>query len=135
MIAGVGENKELLTDIAREMEFENHFKLMGYRSDIHDINYASDISVYPSYREGLGIAGLDAVVDGTYLIGSNVRGIKDYIFDDSIGRTFKPSDAKQLSTYILELFNNHCTVPHHESLLAFNIDEVDMKMKKYYSDM
>lgn len=135
LIAGVGENKELLTDIAREMEFENHFKLMGYRSDIHDINYASDISVYPSYREGLGIAGLDAVVDGTYLIGSNVRGIKDYIFDDSIGRTFKPSDAKQLSTYILELFNNHCTVPHHESLLAFNIDEVDMKMKKYYSDM
>lgn len=135
LIAGVGENKKLLTDLAKKMKFENNFKLMGYRSDIHDINYASDISVYPSYREGLGIAGLDAVVDGTYLIGSHVRGIKDYIFDDSIGRTFQPDNAKQLATYILELFNNRRTVPHHKSLLAFNIDEVDEKMKKYYLDM
>lgn len=135
LIAGVGENKELLTNIAKEMEFENNFKLLGYRSDIHDINYASDISVYPSYREGLGIAGLDAVVDGTYLIGSNVRGIKDYIFDDSIGKTFQPNDAKQLSTYISQIFNKRCTVPHHKSLLVFNIDEVDEKMKKYYLDM
>lgn len=135
LIAGVGENKELLTDLAKTMKFENNFKLIGYRSDIHDINYASDVSIFPSYREGLGIAGLDAVVDGTYLIGSNVRGIKDYIFDETIGKIFQPNDAQKLSDYILEAFNQCLKVPHNESLLAFDTDEVDKKMAKYYSNM
>ena len=80
----------------------------------------------------MGIAGLDAVVDGTYLIGSNVRGIKDYIFDETIGKVFQPNDANQLSTHILEVFNKRLTVPYNESLLVFNIDEVDAKMEKYY---
>lgn len=132
LIAGVGENKRILVDMAKSIGFEDHFKLIGYRSDIHDINYASDVSIFPSYREGLGIAGLDAVVDGTYLIGSNVRGIKDYIFDETIGKVFQPNDANQLSTHILEVFNKRLTVPYNESLLVFNIDEVDAKMEKYY---
>ncbi|MCC2744915.1 glycosyltransferase [Leuconostoc lactis] len=135
LIAGVGENKELLTNLAKTMKFKNNFKLIGYRSDIHDINYASDVAIFPSYREGLGIAGLDAVVDGTYLIGSNVRGIKDYIFDETIGKIFQPNDAQKLSDHILEAFNQRLKVPHNESLLAFDTDEVDKKMAQYYSNM
>lgn len=74
VIAGTGNNGDLLRNLAQTFNFGNHFHLLGYRSDIDDINYASDVSIFPSLREGLGVAGLDATVDGTYLLGTKKRG-------------------------------------------------------------
>lgn len=53
VIAGTGNNGDLLRNLAQTFNFENHFHLLGYRSDIDDINYASDVSIFPSLREGL----------------------------------------------------------------------------------
>lgn len=79
LIAGTGPNGELLTSIAESFNFGSNFKLAGYRNDIHDINYASDVSLLPSTREGLPVAGLDAVADGAFFMGGNVRGISDLL--------------------------------------------------------
>jgi glycosyltransferase involved in cell wall biosynthesis len=133
IIAGTGDNENLLNQIAKSFNFENHFRLLGYRNDIHDINYASDISIFPSFREGLGVAGLDATVDGTFLIASNRRGISDYVQNGTNGITFDPYNASQLVNIIRN--KNVDKTSKFPFLRKFDKHIVDSKMKSIYGDI
>lgn len=136
IVAGVGDNDKKLKDIAKEYGLRDRFNLLGYRTDVHDINFASDVSVFPSFREGLGIAGLDAVVDGTYLLGSDVRGIKDYIFNDSIGKVFDPHDSDTLAECIRYVFENPVEMDREDQLLlTFDAHNIDKNMEEFYKEI
>lgn len=135
IIAGTGKNTQNLIDIAKKIDFTEHFQLLGYRNDIHDINFASDISVFPSLREGLGIAGLDATVDGTYLIATNRGGVSNYLKDGVNGKSFDPENAVELKNILLA---NLETSPKKfdtkfDFLEKFDIKNVDETMKKVYN--
>ncbi|MDI6498963.1 glycosyltransferase [Leuconostoc suionicum] len=137
IIAGTGDNGKMLNELAASFNFKNHFKLLGYRSDIRDINFASNIVIFPSFQEGLGVSGLETVINGSYLIGSDVRGIKDYILDGSFGDTFNPRNAKQLEKLIKNKVNtsNLNTELNKRQLLQFDVKIIDNVMKEIYQNM
>lgn len=137
IIAGTGSNSEMLTEIAKSFNFKDNFKLLGYRTDIREINFASNVVIFPSFQEGLGVSGLETVVNGTYLIGSNVRGIKDYILNESIGSIFDPENYQQLQHLIEKrIHTDVLDVEDNRKLLAqFDLKEVDNKMQKIYKNM
>lgn len=128
VIAGVGSGKDSLINQAKSFNYEKNLKLLGYRNDIHDINFASDASIFPSLQEGLGIAGLDATVDGTFLIGSNKRGIADYIRSGINGIVFD-GEAESLSKIIK---NKKFTVLDTSFLRKFDKKSIDKKMTSIY---
>lgn len=132
IVAGTGVNGEMLKKLAVGFDFEKNFKLLGYRSDVHNINYASDVSVFPSLREGLGLAGLDATIDGVYLIGSNKGGISEYIQNNINGNLFDPTNADELSSHIKNMKYLPRKATHHEFLLKFDVREVDKVMNVVY---
>lgn len=132
VIAGTGKNAQNLTDIAKSIGFAKHFQLLGYRNDIHDINYASDISVFPSLREGLGIAGLDATVDGTYLIATNRGGVSNYLKNGVNGKSFNPENAVELKDLLLANANHKTFDKKFDFLKKFDIKTVDETMKRVY---
>ena len=41
----------------------------------------ADISVFPSLREGMGMAGLEAMASGIPLIAADNRGTREYLID------------------------------------------------------
>lgn len=135
LIAGTGPNKSLLVNEAKKFGFENNFKLLGYRSDIHDLNYASDLFVFPSLREGLGIAGLDAAVDGTYVIGTSKGGVSEYIANGINGMLFDPKNDIFLKHLILERINNHQIVEIPKFLQKFDKNNIDQIMREAYEEM
>lgn len=102
VIAGTGTTGNMLKQLAENFNFGENLKLLGYRSDIHDINYASDVSVFPSLREGLGIAGLDSCIDGTFLLATNKGGVVDYLKEGVNGYSFSPNDSETLKLLILK---------------------------------
>lgn len=128
VIAGTGSGRESLIDQAKSFNYEEHLKLLGYRNDIHDINFASDASIFPSLQEGLGIAGLDATVDGTFLIGSNKRGIADYIKNGINGIVFD-GEVESLAK-IIE--NKKFTVLDVSFLKKFDKKSIDKRMTSIY---
>ena len=138
VIAGTGDNKNMLNDLAKSFQFEGHFKLLGYRSDVHDINYASDVFVFPSLQEGLGIAGLEATVDGTFLIGSMKRGIADYIENNNNGIILSKMNykamAQALETVFVRFNNEKGSIQkkHYDFLSSFDCKSVDNKMRTIY---
>lgn len=132
VIAGTGNNGDLLRNLAQTFNFANHFHLLGYRSDIDDINYASDVSIFPSLREGLGVAGLDATVDGTYLLGTKKGGVSDYIRDGVNGNLFAPNSPEQLSQLIRNCLTDTPKTKHFDFLKRFGHEKVDEVMTEVY---
>ncbi|WP_420536979.1 glycosyltransferase [Leuconostoc mesenteroides] len=137
LVAGTGETGKTISHYAESFNFSDNLKLFGYRSDIHEINFASDVFVFPSFQEGLGVAGLDATVDGIYILGANRRGISDYIVESMNGDLFNPNDFMRLKNLIASLLKTNIPTQKYQFLSRFDKRNVDKKMidiYKYMSD-
>ncbi|MCT0025110.1 glycosyltransferase [Weissella confusa] len=138
-LAGIGENEPDLKRFVEEYNLVDRVHFLGYRRDLAKLHYALDLNVFPSFREGLALGGLESVVDGMYILGSDVRGIKDYILDDKIGKTFNPNGtATDLAKLIKEVTAEKRRVPARvilNELMAFDSVVVDEKMALEYKMM
>lgn len=135
VIAGTGPNGKMLQAKADSFDYGSNFRLLGYRNDIHDINYASDVSIFSSFQEGLGVAGLDAAVDGTFVLGSKRRGIADYILENVNGNLFDPTDSYRLSQLIKNCLQENKHFLKTDFLQKFDMKRIDETMKKVYQEL
>lgn len=78
-------------------------KLLGHRSDIPELNNCADIAALPSLREGLGLAGIEAMAAGVPVVGSNVQGIRDYVVNGKTGYLCNPRLPNQFASAIERL--------------------------------
>jgi len=105
-IAGVGEKKDELLKLAAELGISEQFHLLGYRKDIPELNYAADVFCFPSLREGLGLAAIEAMACGLPLITSNVHGINDYSVDGTTGYKSTPQNTADFANAIQKISEN-----------------------------
>lgn len=94
---------EKLVSLAKELNVR--VKFLGFRRDIPQIAHCADIAVMPSLREGLGLAGIEAMAAGVPVIGSDIQGIKDYVVDGVTGYLCDPRDADAFAEKIGKLSN------------------------------
>src|SRR5699024_8269918 len=78
VICGQGPLKNYLRELSIELGIEKRVHLLGYREDIPEICKVSDVFAFPSIREGLGMAALEAMASNLPILTSNVHGINDY---------------------------------------------------------
>lgn len=78
-IAGIGNQKENLLNLAKELGVENQFHLLGFRTDALKLYRAADIFVFPSFREGLSVSMMEAMASGLPIICSKIRGNTDLV--------------------------------------------------------
>lgn len=105
-IAGNGDKKEFLLTLAQELGVQEQVHLLGFRKDIPELNYCSDVFCLPSHREGLGLAAIEAMACGLPIITSNVHGINDYSKDGVTGYKCAPNDVNGFARAIGELTCN-----------------------------
>ncbi len=92
VIAGLGDKKDYLLQLSKELGVAEQVHLLGYREDIPELNYASDIFCFPSIREGLPVALIEAMSCGLPVLCSRIRGNTDLI-NDSGGKLFDKSSS------------------------------------------
>lgn len=88
-----------VTEIGKKNELEQLakqknviVKILGFRKDIPEICKICDIGILPSFKEGLGLSGIEMLASGMPVVGSNRQGIKDYIIDGKTGFLANPED-------------------------------------------
>lgn len=86
-----GKKKEL-EKTAKELNVKVCF--FGYRKDIPEICKCADIGALPSFKEGLGLSGIEMLAAGIPVVASNRQGIKDYIINGKTGFLCNP-DSKE----------------------------------------
>ena len=78
VICGVGEELQINKRLVKTLGLEERVKFLGYRQDINSILNAADIFLFPSIREGLGMAPIEAMSAGIPVIASDIRGVREY---------------------------------------------------------
>ncbi|MEE0808925.1 MAG: glycosyltransferase family 4 protein [Acutalibacteraceae bacterium] len=128
---------ENLVKLANELNVK--VKFLGFRTDIPEITHCADIAVLPSKREGLGLAGIEALASGIPVVGSRVQGIKDYVIDGKTGFLCSPTNHCEFSEKIKMLSNpnlresmrNNCIKKAEE----FSVQVSWKQMEDIYIDM
>jgi glycosyltransferase involved in cell wall biosynthesis len=105
VICGEGSLKTYLKKLIKELGLDKQVHLLGYRNDIPEIYKISDLFVFPSFREGLPVALMEAMATGLPVICSNIRGNTDLIKDEKGGYLFNLNNMVEFNNKIMLLIN------------------------------
>lgn len=105
-VAGEGIYKDYLLDLSKKLNLKNNIHILGFRNDIAELNNSADLFAFPSKREGLGLAAIEAMSSGIAIITSNTRGINDYSKNYITGLKFKYNDIDGFANGIKKLMND-----------------------------
>ena len=106
IIAGNGGLQQHLQNVIDTLDVCDRVKLLGYRCDAKELYEAADIFVFPSFREGLPVALMEAMAAGVPVVASQIRGNVDLIQDGINGFLCDPSDAHSFADRTRMLLTN-----------------------------
>lgn len=123
-IAGQGELKGELLELADGLKIRSQVHLLGYRTDVPELMQAADIYLLPSIREGLNVSLMEAMASGLPCICSDIRGNRDLIQNNAGGYLVKsPICIREWKEMIGK------TVSQHKDYRKYNIG----KIREYFS--
>lgn len=137
MIAGVGEGKERLLGIARELGLEDRLHLLGYRNDVEQLYRCADVCVFPSIREGQGLAAVEGMASGLPLIVSDNRGTRGFLKHGENALVCKFDDADAFADALTRLYEDpelRCRMAQANQRLSrqFDVSLVCEQMEEIY---
>lgn len=136
-IVGKGALEEKLRKLAEGYNLENQVFFLGYREDIPQLLKAADVFCFPSKREGLGLAAVEAMASGLPLVTSNVHGINDYSMNGVTGYKCAPDDYEGFANAIKRIKKNAANrkmfgQTNAESADRYDVEETNRRMGKIY---
>ena len=135
-IAGVGDKKDYLLNLAKELGVSEQLHLLGYRKDIPELNHCTDIFCFPSKREGLAVSVMEAMASGLPVVCSRIRGNVDMI-DEKGGKGFDPFDSDSCMDAIKTVLNGDFSGfgrYNSEKSAVFNENAIIEQMRRIYAD-
>ena len=93
-ICGDGFFRQRLEEWIKNMKLEDVVTLYGYCTNMPEILGGADAAVFPSKREGLGMAGLEALAMGIPVIASDNRGTREYMRHGKNGYLCRHDDSE-----------------------------------------
>lgn len=134
MVAGKGDKGQYLEKLANELGV--NLKLLGYRTDIVELLNTADIFAFPSFREGLSVALMEAMASGLPCVVSRIRGNVDLIINGKGGYLCEPDDAKAFSKGIQSLLNRKQRFEfgefNRQMMEKFNLQKTNKIMRLIY---
>lgn len=103
VICGRGPLMSRCKELSAQLHIAPQVILTGYRTDVADFYQAADLFVFPSFREGLPVAVMEAMASGLPLIASNVRGVRDLVEAPQNGILLNPKDVDGFGKAIVSL--------------------------------
>jgi glycosyltransferase involved in cell wall biosynthesis len=93
-------------DVARKLAakgLSRIVRLLGFRDDIPRILPVLDLVVHPAYREGLGVALIQAAAAGVPIVACRAGGIPDIVRHEENGLLVEPGNVAGLAAAIQQL--------------------------------
>lgn len=104
VIVGKGEKLEELRTLSEELGIADRVRFVGFKNNVYEYYKSADAFVFPSYREGLSAALMEAMAAGLPVACSRIRGNTDLIDEGKGGFMFDPSDREAIAESIRALF-------------------------------
>lgn len=138
-VAGKGDIKASLELLAKELNLEQRVHFLGFIDNMPDHYKAADLFVFPSKREGLPSAVMEAMASGLPCLVSNIRGCNDLI-DENGGLLFDPSNDRDLSDKIEIMLSKKDSWAelgeyNKEKVLSFGFDNAVAELTEIYKNI
>ena len=138
MICGIGGREEYLKELARKSGVQDRVFLLGYRTDMKNIYAQADVFVFPSFREGLSVALMEAMASGLPVVCSDIRGNRDLVVPQKGGYLLQGNSeetyAQAMERILTEKENSRDMSEYNKNRIKrFDRKNVDMKMKQIYA--
>ena len=136
VLVGRGDRMEALQAQARELGITDRVIFTGYRNDVSKLYPAADAFFFPSFREGLSVALMEAVASGLPAIVGKIRGNTDLI-DDGVEGVYMPLTPEGAAEAIRKLYDDPALRSRlgeaaREKVRRFSAPEVQRKMREIY---
>lgn len=125
VICGRGPLMEAHKELAQSLGVGDRVILTGYRTDVADFYKMADVFLFPSFREGLPVAVMEAMASGLPVVATRIRGSSDLVQQ---GDLFEPTDVDEIAKAIETLQQSNVK---HETAV-FDIHKVMESMKTIY---
>lgn len=133
-IAGKGDKEQYLDELAKELDVNLH--LLGYRTDIIELLNTADIFAFPSFREGLSVALMEAMAAGLPCVVSRIRGNVDLIEDGINGYLCDANDEVSFCESLKALVEGETYKNFGEDncqmIMKFDVHKIMKMMMKIY---
>ncbi|MBQ9416038.1 MAG: glycosyltransferase [Clostridia bacterium] len=96
VIAGQGCKEQYLRELALKLNVNLH--LLGFREDVKELYKMADVFVFPSKREGLPVALMEAIASECVPVASRIRGNVDLVPSDHCFNVEKTDELRKLLT-------------------------------------
>lgn len=143
LVCGEGIEKRALMEQAKRLKIDTHVILPGFRSDFPEILKEADGMAFPSLREGLGVAAVEAMAAGVPVIASDNRGTREYMQDRVNGYVVWKNDVDGMAEAIRQLYElwSEKKEEYHkmsqkciQTAERFGSEAVSRKMREIYAE-
>jgi len=87
----------------RTLELQDVVRFVGFQSSVGDWFALADISVLPSFYEGLPLVAIESLAAGCVVVATAVDGTPEVIRNEKTGLTVPPGDSPSMANAILRL--------------------------------
>lgn len=106
LIAGNGKEKENLEDLIKEKNLEDTVVLLGYTTELQKYMNIADVLMACSYREGLGMNLIEAMLCKKPIVASDNRGHRELVVNQKTGFIVPATDVYSYADAVLKLLQN-----------------------------
>ena len=137
LLAGNGPCELALQGQIQALGLQKQVKLLGYRTDLENLVPAVDLVATCSYREGLPLNVVEAMLCKKPVIASQNRGHRELVDDGITGCLVQPNDVESLKKKLLALYYNKNLAKSfgeagYEKALLYTAETVKQELETIY---
>ena len=106
ILAGEGELKNDLENLAKELNIADKTHFIGRCADVPDLLLISSVGVLTSFAEGFSNSILEYMAAGLPVIATNVGGASEVILENENGFLVESDDDENMANRLIELLQN-----------------------------
>lgn len=133
VICGKGPLIDELSVLAKKLCISDRVIFAGYRSDVVDFYSIADVFVFPSFREGLPVALMEAMASNIICVAARNRGTNDLLPNSKF--LFDPNDVNELVDKIEFVLTTDCSDEirtNYDHLRSFSLNNTLESVNKIY---
>ncbi len=141
LLAGDGQDKQLMQELARQLGISSQVRFLGVRTDIPKLMAASDVFVLSSLSEGISVTLLEAMAAGVPICTTDVGGNSEIVEHTVTGLLSPRQDAKALGSNLVQLLidaplrRKFVDASRRKLLAQFNQQQMHEGYTKLYRSM
>lgn len=137
LLAGNGPKEEELRKEVQDLGLQPYVEFLGYHTDLEKYANACDIVASVSFREGMPLNIMEAMICGKPIVASYNRGHRELVRDGKNGYLVKANDVEELANKLVELLEDDALCKRFsenakESVKPYLMRSVEKELKSIY---